>query len=159
MSVKFTIQYIPLSKISPDLTLKMTDRIKKLRSLMWDCMYILVVRKNRKDGNYSIVSGLERFEYLRKHTKNIYAPCIVDQCTSTGIKSWLHRFLNQKPLDDFPMTPTSWSIVCSFLKHESRFRELSRFDQIKVLILAVRYKRTVIFSMKAKVNDMLRNDH
>ncbi|MFC3883484.1 hypothetical protein ACFOU2_08145 [Bacillus songklensis] len=155
--MKFTVQYIPLSKIKPDLPSKMTEHIKKLQSLLWDCMYILVVKKNRKDGSFTIVSGLERFEYLRKHTKNIYAPCIVDDSTSSGIKSWIQRLRNKQPLDDFPMMPTSWSIVRSFLKQEPRFSNLSRSQQIKVLLLGVRYRKTVILSMKTMVNQILRN--
>jgi hypothetical protein len=155
--MKFTIQYIPLNKIKPDLSLKITEHIKKLQRLMWDCMFVLVVRKNRKDGSYVIVSGQERFESLKKHTKNIYAPCIVDRSTSSGILAWFHRFRNKQPLDDFPLTPTSWSIVRSFLKQEPRFKHLSRSQQIRVLLLAVRYKKTVMYSMKTTVDDILRN--
>src|SRR5688500_18390595 len=116
MKMKFTIQYIPLNKIKPDLSVKITENFKKLQRLMWDCMFVLAVRKNRKDDSYLIVSGQERFESLRKHTKNIYAPCIVDKRTSSGILSWFHRLRNKQPLDDFPLMPTSWSIVRSFLK-------------------------------------------
>lgn len=156
--MKFTVQYIPLNKIKPDLSLKVTEHIKKLQSLMWDCMYILIVKKNKKDGSFTIVSGLERFEYLRKHTKNIYAPCILDESTSSGIKAWIDRLRNKQPLDDFPMMPTSWSIVRSFLKQEPRFSHLSRSQQIKVLLIGARYRRTVIRSMKHKVNEILRNN-
>ena len=40
------------------LSLKITKHMKKLQRLMWDCMmYVLVVKKNRKDGSYIIVSG------------------------------------------------------------------------------------------------------
>lgn len=155
--MKFTVKYIPLSKIKTDSSLKITGHIKKLQNLMWDCMHILVVRKNSKDGSYSILSGSDRFEYLRKYTKNIYAPCIVDNSTSTGIRAWFSRLRNKQPLDDFPMTPKSWSIVRSFLKKEPRFKQLSRTEQIKVLILAIRYKRTVISSMKTTVNQMMKN--
>jgi hypothetical protein len=156
--MKFTIQYIPLNKIKPDLSLKITEHIKKLQRLMWDCMFVLVVRKNRKDDSYVIVSGQERFESLKKHTKNIYAPCIVDKSTSSGILAWFHRLRNKQPLDDFPMMPTSWSIVRSFLKQEPRFKHLSRSQQIRVLLLAVRYKKTVMYSMKTTVDDILRNN-
>jgi hypothetical protein len=155
--MKFTVHYIPLSKIKPDVSLNMTEPIKKLRRLMWDCMNILVVKQNKKDGSFTIVSGLERFEYLRKHTKNVYAPCIVDESSPAGMKSWQHHFRNKQPLDDFPMVPKSWSIVRSFLKQEPRFRNLSRAQQIKVLLLGVRYKKTVIGSMKTMVNQILRN--
>ena len=155
--MKFTVQYIPLSKIKPDLSLKVTEHIKKLQNLIWDCMYILIVKRNKKDGSFTIVSGLERFEYLRKHTKNIYAPCIVDESTSSGMRAWLHRLRHKQPLDDFPMVPASWSIVRSFLKQEPRFKRLSRSEQIKVLLIGARYKKTVIRTMKNKVNEILRN--
>lgn len=154
--MKFTVQYIPLNKIKPDLSLKITEHFKKLQRLMWDCMFILVVKQNRKDGSYSIVSGEERFEYLRKHTKNIYAPCIVDKSKPSGIQSWIPRFRHKQPLDDFPLMPASWSIFRSFLKQEPRFSELSRSQQIKVLLLAARYKKTVIITMKKTVAEFLK---
>lgn len=154
--MKFTVQYIPLSKINPNLQVKITDRIKKLQHLMWDCMHIIIVRKNNKDESYMIVSGRDRFEYLRKYTKHIYAPCIVDESTSNGIKSWINRLRNKQPLDDFPMMPKSWSIVRTFLKKEPHFRNLSRTQQMKVLILAIRYKKTVISTMKTRVNEMIK---
>ncbi|MFP5111740.1 hypothetical protein ACSU64_05110 [Bacillaceae bacterium C204] len=156
--MKFTIQYIPLNKIKPDLSMKITEHIKKLQRVMWDCMFVLVVKKNRKDGNYIIVSGQDRFESLKKHTKNIYAPCIVDKnSSSSGMRSWLHRLRNKQPLDDFPLMPASWSIVRSFLKQEPRFKELSRSEQIRVLLIAARYKKTVIYSMKTTVNEILKS--
>jgi hypothetical protein len=158
LSMKFTIQYIPLNKIKPNLSVKITDHLRKLQRLMWDCMFVLVVKKNRKDGSYVIVSGQDRFESLKKHTKNIYAPCIVDKSSSTtGMISWIQRLRNKQPLDDFPLMPDSWSIVRSFLKQEPRFKHLSRSDQIRVLLLAARYKKTVIYSMKTTVNEILRS--
>lgn len=156
--MKFTIQYIPLEKIKPDLTVRITEHIKKLQRLMWDCMFVLVVKPNRKDNTYIIVSGQDRYESLKKHTKNIYAPCIIDRSSSSKMPSWLHRFRRKQPLDDFPLMPTSWSIVRSFLKQEPRFKQLSRTQQIKILLIAVRYKKTVIHSMITRVNDILRND-
>lgn len=156
--MKFTIQYIPLNKIKPGLTVKITEHIKRLQRLMWDCMFVLVVKKNHKDDSYIIVSGQDRFESLKKHTKNIYAPCIVDKSLSSGMISWLHRFRNKQPLDDFPLMPKSWSIVRSFLKQEPRFKNLTRSQQIRVLLLAVRYKKTVIYTMKTTVGDMIRNN-
>ena len=156
--MKFTIQYIPLNKIKPDLSTKITEHLKRLQRVMWDCMFVLVVKKNRKDGNYIIVSGQDRFESLKKHTKNIYAPCIVDKSSSsTGMISWFHRFRNKQPLDDFPLMPASWSIVRSFLKQEPRFKQLSRSDQIKVLLIAAKYKKTVVYTMKTTVNEILRS--
>jgi len=153
--MKFTIQYIPMNKIKPDLSLKITEHMKKLQRLMWDCMFVLVVKKNRKDGSYIILSGQDRFESLKKHTKNIYAPCIVDKSSSTGMISWFHRLRNKQPLDDFPLMPPSWSIVRSFLKQEPRFKNLSRSEQIRVLLIAARYKKTVIYSMRTTVNEIL----
>jgi hypothetical protein len=154
--MRFTIHYIALSKIKPDPSTKVTTHIRKLRRLMWDCMNVLVVKKNTKDGSYTILSGLDRFEYLQKYTKNIYAPCIIDDSSSAGVKSWFYRFRKRQPLDDFPMGLKSWSIVRAFLKQEPRFQKLSRIEQIKVLILAVRYKRTVILSMRTKIDQMLK---
>ncbi len=154
--MKFTVKYIPLNKIKPDDSIKITGHIKKLQRLMWDCMNILVVKKNSKDGTYTILSGIEHFEYFKKHTKKIYAPCIIDDTMSSGIKPWFQRLSKKQPIDDFPMVPKSWSIVRSFLKQEPRFQQLSRAQQIKVLILAIRYKRTVISAMKTKVNEITR---
>ncbi|WP_045516698.1 hypothetical protein [Neobacillus niacini] len=155
--MKFTIQYIPLNKIKPDVSLKVTEHIKKLQRLMWDCMFVLVVRKNRKDNNYTIISGQERYESLRKHTKSIYAPCIVDKSNSSGMVPWFQRLRKKQPLDDFPLLPAGWSIVRSFIKQEPRFKQLTRFEQIRVLLLAARYKRTVIYSMKLTVDDILKD--
>ncbi|WP_284035418.1 hypothetical protein [Neobacillus sp. 114] len=154
--MKFTVQYIPLEKIKPDFSVKMTEHLKRLQRIMWDCMFVLVVRKSKKDGNYIIVSGQERFESLKKHTKSFYAPCIVDKSTSSDISSWFHRLLRKQPLDDFPFTPKSWSIVRSFLKQEPRFKHLNRSQQIRVLILAVKYKKTVVYSMRTMVDEILK---
>ncbi|KAA9029110.1 hypothetical protein [Niallia endozanthoxylica] len=157
--MKFTIEYIPLSKIKPDLSLKMTKHLKKLQRLMWDCMmYVMVVKKNRKDGSYIIVSGQDRFENLKKHTKNMYAPCIVDKSDYIGRQLWFHRLWKKQPLDDFPFMPTSWLIVRSFLKQEPRFQNLSRSEQIRVLRIAACYKKTVIYTMKKRVDDILRSN-
>ena len=156
--MKFTLQYIPLNKIKPNVSVKMTEHIKKLQRLMWDCMFVLVVRRSRKDDSYIIISGQDRFESLRKHTKSVYAPCIVDKSTTPGIMSWFHRLRNKQPLDDFPLMPNSWKIFHAFLKKEPRFKNLSRSQQIGILLLAVQYKKTVIVTMKNRVNDILRNN-
>jgi hypothetical protein len=121
-------------------------------------MFVLVVRKSKKDDSYIILSGQDRFENLRKHTKSIYAPCIVDKSTSSGISSLFHLFHNKQPLDDFPLMPKSWSIFRSFLKQEPRFKNLTRSQQIRVLIVAVRYKKTVIYTMNSMVNEIIRNN-
>ncbi|MED2970748.1 hypothetical protein P4361_00480 [Fictibacillus sp. B-59209] len=151
--MKFTVQYIPLSSIKPGISIKITEHLKKLRTIMWDCMHVLVVQKSKKDGHYVVVSGQDRLDYLKKHTKNKYAPCIVDEPSS--LKTWLTRLSGRQPIDDFPMHPKSWSIVRSFLTKEPRFKKLSRPQQIKVLLLAVRYKKTVIASMQNRVSQIL----
>lgn len=155
--MKFTIQYIPLNKIKPAFSLNITEHIKKLQRLMWDCMFVLVVKKNRKDGTYIIVSGQDRFESLKKHTKNIYAPCIVDKSETNGMSSWFQRFRKKQSLDDFPLMPVSWAIFRSFLQEEPRFKQLSRSEQIKVMLIAANYKKTVIYTMKTKVDDILKS--
>ncbi len=133
--------------------------MKKLQRLMWDCMmYVMVVKKNRKDGSYIIVSGQERYENLKKHTKSLYAPCIVDKSDSNGMLSLFYRLQKKQPLDDFPFMPTSWSIVRSFLKKEPRFQNLSRSEQLRVLRIAACYKKTVIYTMKKTVDDILRSN-
>jgi hypothetical protein len=158
MNLKFSVQYISLNKIKPDLSMKVTHHVKRLQRFMWDCMFVLVVRKSRKDDSYIIVYGQDRYDSLRKHTKSIYAPCIVDKSISSGFTSWFYRLCSKQPLDDFPLMPKSWSIFRSFLKQEPRFQTLSRSQQIRVLILAANYKSTVIHSMKTMVNDMLREN-
>ncbi|MDQ6421535.1 hypothetical protein RB620_19090 [Paenibacillus sp. LHD-117] len=159
--MRFTVQYIPLSKIKPNFSSGMTARIRKLRKKMWDCMNLLVVRKNRKDGSYTLLVGNDRYDFLRKHTKNVVAPCLVDENKAkTQIKSWLFRFRSNSAGRRFPglklhrLTPTALSIFLAFLKQESRFEQLSRKEQLQVLILAVRYKKVVIASMKSKVDQL-----
>jgi hypothetical protein len=159
--VKLTVQYIPLSKIKPDLTMKITDHVKKFRSIMWDCMHILVVRKNRNDGSYTIVSGHDRLEYLQKNTKMKFAPCIIDESsTSTKIKHSYRRVFNKQIPKEFKniitekITPKSLAIIRKFLMEDPRFRTLSRGQQLRVLFLAIRYKKTVVSSMKKLVGEI-----
>lgn len=55
--MKFTIEYIPLNKIKPDLSLKITKHMKKLQRLMWDCMmYVLVVKKIARMAAISLLA-------------------------------------------------------------------------------------------------------
>ncbi|MDF2680315.1 MAG: hypothetical protein K0R47_1505 [Brevibacillus sp.] len=157
----FTVQYVPLSKIKPDVPAKMTSHIRKLRSMMWDCMHLLVVRKDRNDGSYVILLGNERYEFLTKHTKRLVAPCLVDDSMSkTKEAFWLHRFRRKRLQAHFPdikldcMTPAAWSIIRTFLKEEPRFKQLTRRQQIHVLVQAVRYRKIVVASMKMKVDEM-----
>jgi hypothetical protein len=154
--MKFTIEYIPLHKIKPALSTRMTEKLRRLQRVVWDCMFVLVVKK-QKDDSYIIMSGNERFESLKKHTKSMYAPCLVDKSDSSVILSWFHRLWRKQPLDDFPLMPASWSITRSFLKQEPRFKQLTRAEQIRVLRLAARYKKTVINTMKTTVDDILQD--
>ncbi|MBD2869257.1 hypothetical protein [Paenibacillus arenilitoris] len=159
--MRFTVQYIPLNKIKPDLSSGMTARIRKLRRMMWDCMNLLVVRKNRKDGSYMILVGNDRYDFLRKHTKNAVAPCLVDESKAKSqVKSWLYRFRGNRAMRRFPdlkthrLSPAALSIFLAFLKEEPRFKELSRREQMQVLMMAVRYKKIVVASMKSKVDQL-----
>jgi hypothetical protein len=161
MEMKFTVQYIPLNKIKPDLSIRMTQHLKAVRRLVWDGMHLLAVRRN-KDGQYYVLLGLDRYEYLTKHTNKKFAPCIVEDGRNAGsVNSWLQRLRNQRLLSLFPdmnlkkMNPKSKSIIRAFLKQEPRFVRLSRSQQMKVLLLGIRYKRTVTASMKAMVDDLL----
>ncbi|MBD0379526.1 hypothetical protein [Paenibacillus sedimenti] len=160
--MRFSVQYVPLDKIKPDVPAKMTSHLRKLRCLMWDCMHLLVVRKNRKDGSYSILLGNDRYEYLRSHTKKWAAPCLVDESKPRSqVKSWLTRLRSDTLLNNFPhinrerTTPATWSIVRRFLNEETRMKQLTRRQQIRVLALAFRYKKTVVASMKAKVDQYM----
>lgn len=159
--MRLNVQYIPMSKIKPNLSVKITEHIKKLRNIMWDCMHILVVKKE-KDGNYTIISGNDRYEYLQKHTKNKFAPCIIDENKMlTELKYWICRVFNVHKPDkgnkDFfnKLSPKSVSIIRDFLREEPRFKSLSRLEKTKVIILAVRYKKTVITAMKLKIDEFL----
>lgn len=161
--MKLNVQYIPLEKIKPNFTIKLTEHVKKLRGMMWDCMNMLVVKKD-KNGGFTIISGNDRYEYLTKHTKHKYAPCIIDEYPiKTDIKYWLNRLRRpekmEKENNDWlsrdKMCPTAISIVRAFFKEDTRFKKLSHIQRLKVILLAVRYKKTVIGSMKTKVEDIL----
>ncbi|TDF98083.1 hypothetical protein [Paenibacillus piri] len=160
--MRFTVQYIPLSRIKPGLSSIMTAKLRKLRSLVWDCMHVLVVRKNRKDGTYTVLLGQDRYDFLTKHTKKLTAPCLVDESkTCARLESWLHRLRNERRRAAVPfkrldrLTPPAWSIIRTFMNTElARFNRLTCKQQIQVLILAVRYKRTVVALMKSKVDQL-----
>ncbi|WP_029192795.1 hypothetical protein [Paenibacillus harenae] len=160
--MRFTVQYIPLNRIKPDGAAGMTAQIRKLRKMMWDCMNLLVVRKNRKDGSYMILIGNDRYDFLRKHTKNIMAPCLVDESKSkTQFKSWLYRLRRKRLMNEFPewkvhrLSPAALSIFRAFLKEEPRFKRLSRKEQLQVLMMSVRYKKIVVGTMKTKVDQLI----
>jgi hypothetical protein len=152
--MKVTIQYIPLHKIKSGASVSMTDQVRKLRGVLWDCMHLLAVRRHKKSGHYIVVSGHKHYEFLRNHTNKKRVPCIVEKGSiTTTIRSKVHQWRNQGLLHYFPkthlerLTPSSASIIRSFLKQEPRFKQLSPSQQIKVLILAVRYKKTVKLAM------------
>ncbi|WP_036643836.1 hypothetical protein [Paenibacillus sp. oral taxon 786] len=161
--MRFTVQYIPLNKLRPGISVQLTQRIKSLRKAAQDCMHLMVVRKSRKHGGYIIVSGNHHYEFLRKHTKNTVAPCLVDQGkTSERVESLIHYFRKPNLPYEVPRvqrdrtSASSWSIIRKFLRQEPRFRQLSRTQQLKVLRLAIQYRKTTIQSMKAKVDGYLR---
>lgn len=160
--MKLNVQYIPLDKIKPNLTIKITEHVKKLRNRMWDCMYMLVVKKE-KNNDFSIICGNDRYEFLTKHTKNKYALCIIDEHSNeTGVKYWfdgLFRAEQKKAEKGWVrenMSNNSISIIRAFIKEDTRFKELSHFQRLKVILLAVNYKNTVIQCMKSKVGDLLK---
>ncbi|XEC96291.1 hypothetical protein AB6A23_07040 [Paenibacillus tarimensis] len=160
--MRFTVQYIPLRKIRPDLSVRLTRRIRMLRLLMWDCMHLIAVRKHRMDGSYIVVSGHDRYDYLRKHTKKKFAPCIVDESKASSLMKSLLLSIRSKPMpDELPyfkhkrLRPKSRSIIGRFIQSEPRFNQLARGQQLKVLLLAVRYKKTVVGAMRSKVDEML----
>ncbi len=124
-------------------------------------MHLLVVRKSRKKDDYVLIGGNSHYEYLRKHTKKIAAPCLVDESNvSARIHSLVQRFRKRNLPYDIPLvkrerTPAaSWSIIRRFLRQEPRFSQLTRKQQIKVLRLGLQYKKTTVASMKATVDDM-----
>lgn len=158
--MKFNIEYIPMSKIKPDLSSKVTQRIKKLQTLLWDCVHLLAVRRKR-DGNYIVISGHDRYEYLRKHTTKQYVPCIVDEANPVvEIKSFLqwfrHQHLPNHTPHSNPKDRVPFIIVRSFIKEDSRFFHLSPIQQMKVLLIGIHYKKTVLLSMKKKVDELTR---
>ncbi|MBB6734544.1 hypothetical protein [Cohnella zeiphila] len=161
--MRYTVQYIPLSKIRPGFSDRITRRIKELRKAAQDCMHLMVVRKSRKEGGYVIISGTSHFDYLQKHTKQTAAPCLIDESqASSKWNSLVHRMRKRKLPYEVPYigrerTPVkSYAIIRRFLKQEPRFKALSRRQQIKVLRLGLQYKKTTVLSMKAMVDDILK---
>ncbi|MDQ1914538.1 hypothetical protein RAC89_29600 [Paenibacillus sp. GD4] len=159
----YTVQYIPLNKIKSGLPVKSTRRSKELHKVAQDCMQLLIVRKNRKDGGYVIVSGSNHLEYYKRSTKKHVVPCLVDEGKiSSNFASLINRFRKRRLPYELPYTNTdqiggnSWSIIRSFLKQDPRFKRLSRREQLKVLRLGIQYKKTTIRSMKAKVDELLK---
>jgi hypothetical protein len=161
--MRYTVQYIPLTKIKPNFSMKVTKNIKKLRHVMRDCIQLLIVKKNKRGGYYTLLSGNEHYDYYQKHTTKKFVPCLIDESKN---KKWINdvvfRFRNRYLLRIFPkttlkrITPAGLSIIRSFLKQEPRFKKLSRNDQIKVIMLAVKYKKQMVLSMKLKVDEFSR---
>lgn len=162
--MRFTVQYIPLNKLKPGISIQLTQRIKNLRKTAQDCMHLMIVRKSRKDGGYVIVSGSHHYEFLRKHTKNVVAPCLVDESrASSRFNALVHRLRKPNLPYEAPRlqrertSANSWSIIRKFMRQEPRFKQLSRTQQLKVLRLALQYRKTTIQSMKTKVDVYLRS--
>jgi hypothetical protein len=160
--MRYTVQYIPLSKIKPGISVRITQRMKELRQAAQDCMHLLVVRKSRKEGGYIIVSGAGHYEYFKKHTRKKSAPCLVDESkASSGLGALMSLLRRRKLPHDIPflhperLAPASLSIMRAFMRQDPRFKQLSRRQQIKVLRLGLQYKKTTISAMKAKVDVML----
>lgn len=163
--MRYTVQYIPLTKIKPGLTIKITKRVKKLRHVMLDCMQLLIVKKNKRGGCYTLLSGDQHYDFFRRQTNKKFVPCLVDESKN---KKWINdmffRFRNRYLLRLFPkaslkkITPAGLSIIRSFLKQETRFKKLPRNEQIKVLMFAVKYKRHMVQTMKFKVDDILKKN-
>ncbi|SDW20929.1 hypothetical protein [Paenibacillus sp. CF384] len=160
--MRFTVRYIPLSQIKPGLPVGMTARLRYLRHLMWDGLHLIVVQRDRKDGQYRILLGNDRYEYLRNHTKKLTAPCIVNESKLVaGLQNWLQRFSRKPPAAEPAssafkrLTPSSWAIMRAYLKEDHRFKQLSRRQQAQVLLLAVRHKQMVVSAMKSKTDQLL----
>ncbi|MED1865165.1 hypothetical protein P4V41_16995 [Fictibacillus nanhaiensis] len=157
--MKLNVQYIHLTKIKPDYTIRLTDHVKMLKNRMWDSMHMLVVKQDKKNG-FKIICGNDRYEYLTKHTKNKYALCLIDeQPRKKETKNWLQSLSKEREEQDKKLfkkvSPAALSIIKCFLKENPRFHELSLSKRLKVLLLAVRYKKTVIGSMKTKVDNLM----
>ncbi|KIL41478.1 hypothetical protein SD70_06180 [Gordoniibacillus kamchatkensis] len=156
--MRFTVQYIPLSQIKPGSPAAVTERMKQVRRLMGDCMHVIAVLPNRGDGTYSLLAGRDRYDYLTNHTKKKYAPCIVVKRRfaqrrhplASAAAKLLALFARGSSVPG--PAPASWAIIRAFLKAEPRFRQLPRLQQWKVLLLAVRYRQTVVALMRLAVD-------
>lgn len=157
--MRFTVQYIPLHRIEPQDSRSVTKHIKRFRRLVSDCMHVIVVRKQKRGRNYTIVTGKDRYDFLVRHTNQKHAPCIVEYAKRPGMMQRLRSLRNRKMTKLFPdiaperLKPASRSIIRSFLRQEPRFHDLPRHQQIKILLLGVRYKKTTVRAMKAKVEE------
>ncbi|GMK40763.1 hypothetical protein PCCS19_38190 [Paenibacillus sp. CCS19] len=162
--MRYTVQYIPLSKIKPGFTIQLTNRIKELKRTAQDCMQLMIVRKSKKAGGYVLVSGSSHYDYLKKHTRKTTAPCLVDETkVSTKLNSLIHFIRNQRLPYEVPhikrsdAPASSWGIIRQFMKQEPRFKNLSHREQLQVLRLGLQYKKTTVSAMKAMVHKHLNN--
>lgn len=172
--MKFTIQYIPMRQIRADYTArKLTEPLKRLRRVLWDCTHLIAVRKDKHQNKYVVISGFSRYEYLLK-TNQTFVPCLIDQedgeakqnikagLAHESIFRFIHHWRNRRIVQHYPqaklerMEPASLSIFRRFLKEEPRFKQLSRMQQLKILYMGIRYRRTVIHCMRKKVEQLTR---
>ncbi|AZN41404.1 hypothetical protein [Paenibacillus albus] len=160
--MKYTVQYIPLSKIKPGLTSEITNRIKELKRAAQDCMQLMIVRKSKKAGGYVLVSGSSHYDYLKKYTRKKAAPCLVDESkVSAKLISLFQRVRKQNLPYEVPYikrertSANSWVIIRRFMKQEPRFKTLTRREQLQVLRLGLQYKRTTVSAMKDMVHKQL----
>lgn len=160
--MRFTVQYVPLSKIKPDDTHGRSKRWRQLKTWMSDCVHLLVVHRNKKDGTYSLLGGRDRYDFLLRHTKKKYAPCIVDRGGGApDLRGWFARARNRKLLEQFPefkldkLEPSGSRIIRAFLRQEPRFARLSQTQRIRVLMRGIRYRKTVVDAMKKHVDELL----
>ncbi len=162
--MRYTVQYIPLSKIKQEsTTTKSSPRKKELKKVAQDLMQLLIVQKSKKDGGYIIQDGHHHFAFLKKHTNKNRAVCIVDESKiSANFGNLVNRFRKRQLPYEVPyLKPNrfeinSWTIIRNFLKQEPRFRMLSRRQQLKVIRLGIQYRKTTVQSMQAKVEDILK---
>ncbi|WP_186578854.1 hypothetical protein [Aquibacillus kalidii] len=149
--MKFIVNYVPLSKIKSSDNLRITSQMKRLHLFLLDSMHLLVVRKNKNENSYTIIYGQNRLQYLQKHEKAKEVPVIIANRQSVGLKALLQQVFNKDTNTKSLSKPTTWSIVKTFLKKEPRFKSLSFTQKLKVLMLAVRYKNTVVNAMRNEV--------
>jgi len=137
--------------------------MKELQKVAQDYVHLLIVRKSRKDRCYIIVNGNNNFEFLKNHTKKKFAPCLVAESkASESFSSIVHRFRKRKLPFDLPpnkvdkINAASWSIINSFLKKEPRFKQLPLNQQIRIIWIALRYKKATLLAMRKKVDQLLK---
>ena len=145
--MRYTVRYIPLRKIKPGEAPGMTARLRKLRALMWDSLHLIVVRRNRRDGSYSLLLGRTRYDYLLSHTKRLAAPCLIDDSPPRiRVREFGRRV--RAMIERAP----ALSIIRALRRADPRFGRLTRRQQLQVLLLAIRYRETVVAAMIAAID-------